>query len=205
MAGQLDRPEDRDPGGGQRYSSLGHVQCQPGRLGRGPTDYDALAGLSRRRGRSGSGSGSAVTKGVDELRLAHRRPAFNAYLTGPFHQICLGPVLISRAPATLRPDLSAGTPRRRIGNPSRLFLAFAAFPKLLVCLLVLDLRSGHRHLLSLSAGPPHLRRPLRPDQRDIATRQHQVHSWRAGRRCCPESHRTPLRQPAPGRQACTVP
>src|SRR5690606_3001352 len=94
---------------------------------------------------------SVRTQGVDELALAHRRPALGPDLRGTLAQVGHRPLVVGPGLATLAADLLPALRRRGVGDPRGLLLAVALVAELLVELLVLDARPciSSRHGISL--------------------------------------------------------
>src|SRR5882762_8107384 len=95
-----------------------------------------------------------IAQCVNQLGLAHRGPPFDAEFPRALNQVRLGPVVVGRALAALGANLAAGAASCRVSDPGRLFLAVPLFPELLVSLLILNLRPGHRHAPSWLPGVP---------------------------------------------------
>src|ERR687891_261214 len=90
---------------------------------------------------------------LDQLALVHGRPAGDAEVAGPLHQVVLGPVVVGRLLGTLALGTLAG-----VGDACRLALAHARCAHLLVLTGVLDARTmaaatRHRHHLPVSVPP----------------------------------------------------
>src|SRR5918995_1204346 len=90
---------------------------------------------------------------LDQLTLVHGRPARDAEVAGPRHQVVLGPVVVGRLLGTLALGTLAG-----VGDACRLALAHARCAHLLVLTGVLDARTmaaatRHRHHLRVSVPP----------------------------------------------------
>src|ERR1700749_4353768 len=116
-------------------------------LMRGSPQNASRSGCASPASPSGSGEGSVVSQGLDQLRLGHGRATLDANLPGLLDQVLLAPVVVGAALAALAAHLAARTARGRVRDPRRLVLALAALAELLIRFLVLDLRPRHGGLL----------------------------------------------------------